>query len=104
MCKLLNYRGNKGRYFTLYTYYRYYILYSVSAYINTQLSSKHVFQDTEYNGEIKRVYRYYKGFVLPYSSYFFVQTRCYFDFTDLLLLLLSTQPHYARDFWEQNVY
>lgn len=54
MCKLLNYRSNKGRYFTLCAYYSF-CTYSVGTYINTQLSSKHVFQDTEHNGEIKRV-------------------------------------------------
>jgi len=30
-------------------------IHNVGTYINAQLSSKHVFQDTEYNGEIKRV-------------------------------------------------
>ena len=72
-------------------------------FINTQLSTKHVFQGIEYNGEIKRVYQYtlYSGITAAAIIVYLLLCKrilSYFNFTDLLLS--PTQQSYinARDF------
>lgn len=64
MCKLLNYRGNNGRYFTLYI--RIVVtIYSVGMPISTLNFPPNTYFKT-LNTMVKlNAYQYYKGFVLP---------------------------------------